>query len=233
MQECPSIALVGSLGALVCLENSDSFLDLTTQHKGEKVSRSSVKLHQELNISGPNVASTQTCFQKVKDLNNYKIQACCFCRRLISPKTFSVSYQGKFWGISPLLSSQNLVNRSHISQGKLPDTTLQSPGSSKKKQQWKGESGSCLQGATKRCSQFTPTTLMGTKAKYSPELRRKLKKYHREAAVCLVSILREKHLPGCFHVEVPPCFSPLASQPPPKHPQAWPVLSRSCFQLLL
>lgn len=115
---------------------------------------------------------------------------------------------------------------------KLPDTTQQSPGSSIK-QQWKGESASCLQGATKRCSQFTPTTLMGTRAKYSLELRRKLKKYCREVAVCLVSILRKKYLPGCFHVEILPCFSPLGAQPPPNHPQAWPVLSGSCFQLLL
>lgn len=78
-------------------------------------------LHQEFSISGPSVASIQIHFQNVKVLNNYKIQACCFCRRLISPKTFSVSYQGEFWGISPLLPSQNLLERSQISQVKPPD----------------------------------------------------------------------------------------------------------------
>lgn len=45
LQERPSTAPVGCLGALVCLEDSDCFLDLTTQHKGEKLSFSSVKLH--------------------------------------------------------------------------------------------------------------------------------------------------------------------------------------------
>lgn len=56
---------------------------------------------------------------------------------------------------------------------------------------------------------------MGTKAKYSPELRRELKKYCREAVVCLVSTLRKEHLPGCSHVEIPPYHSPLASKQPP------------------
>lgn len=63
-------------------------------------------LHKIRNIPGPDLASVQTHFQEVKDFNNnnnYKIQVCCFCRRLISSQTSSVSSLGKCWGISPFL----------------------------------------------------------------------------------------------------------------------------------
>lgn len=45
-------------------------------------------LHKERSIPAPNLVSAQTHFQDVKDFNNinYKIQVCCFCRKLISPK---------------------------------------------------------------------------------------------------------------------------------------------------
>lgn len=71
---------------------------------------------------------------------------------------------------------------------------------------------------------------MGTKAKYSPGLRRKLKKCCGEAAFIWflfsekstsLSPSRERH---------PPCFSPLTSQPPPNHPRS---STRAFGELLL
>lgn len=106
LQECRGAALVRCLGSLVRLENSHCFLDLTTEstRRGEvELLQCRSALHKKCNIPGPDLASAHTHFQEVKDFNNNKIQVCCFCRRLISPKISSASSLGKCWGISPFL----------------------------------------------------------------------------------------------------------------------------------
>jgi len=96
LQERHGAALVRGLGSLVRLENSDRFLDLTTESTGrggKKLSCSSTGAHCARNAILQVLSSAQTHFQEVTDFNNTDQLTDLFClfpRKMLGHLSFSI-----------------------------------------------------------------------------------------------------------------------------------------------